>query len=147
MTRPTAGAAMGGGRAFVDATGSPVPLRGPIHTVVATDEQVGALLLEVGATVSGCAGVLDGVDAVGDARAPDPAAVAALRPDVIVTGLTDGGHDLADRAMLGRLRQIAPVIAVDLGRRAAMAADLRALLGPVQPPPLRSYGRHEDPPA
>lgn len=143
MSRPTAGAAMGGGRAFVDATGSPVPLRGPITTVVATDEEVGALLLELGATVTGCAGALDGVDAVGDPRAPDPDAVAALRPDAIITGLADGVHDVVDRAVLGRLRRIAPVIAVDLGRRAATAADLRALLGPVQPPPHRSRGRHE----
>ena len=145
MSRPTAGAAMGGGRAFVDATGSPVPLRGPINTVVATDEGVGALLLELGATVAGCAGALDGVEAVGDSRAPDPDAVAATRPDAIVTGLADGAHDLLDRAVLGRLRQIAPVIAVDLGRRAATAADLRALLGPVRPPPHRSHGRHEGP--
>lgn len=145
MSRPTAGAAMGGGRAFVDATGSPVPLRGPITTVVATDEEVGALLIELGATVTGCAGALEGVDAVGDSRAPDPDAVAAKRPDAIITGLADGAHDIVDRAALGRLRQVAPVIAVDLGRRAATSADLRALLGPVQPPPHRSRGRHEDP--
>ncbi|MDQ4118770.1 MAG: hypothetical protein M3235_17670 [Actinomycetota bacterium] len=145
MSRPTAGAAMGGGRAFVDATGSPVPLRGPITTVVATDEEVGALLLELGAPLTGCAGTLDGVDAVGDPRAPDPDAVAAKRPDAIVTGLADGAHDVLDRGVLGRLRQIAPVIAVDPGRRAATSADLRALLGPVQPPPHRSRGRHDDP--
>lgn len=145
MTRPTAGAAMGGGRAFVDATGSPVPLRGPISTVVATDPDVGALLLELGATVAGCAGELDGVDVVGDPRTPDPDRVAALRPDAIITGLADGAHDITDRGVLGRLRQTAPVIAVDLARRAATAADLRALLGPVQPPPHRSCGRHETP--
>ena len=145
MSRPTAGAAMGGGRAFVDATGSPVPLRGPITTVVATDEEVGALLLELGADITGCAGPLDGVDAVGGSRAPDPDAVAAKRPDAIVTGLADGAHDVVDREVLGRLRQIAPVIAVDPARRAATSADLRALLGPVQPPPHRSRGRHEDP--
>ena len=145
MNRPTAGAAMGGGRAFVDATGSPVPLRGPITTVVATDEQVGALLLELGAAVTGCAGTLDDVDAVGESRAPDPDAVAAKRPDAIITGLAGGAHDIVDRGVLGRLRQVAPVIAVDMERRAATSADLRALLGPVQPPPLRSRGRHEDP--
>lgn len=145
MTRPTAGAAMGGGRAFVDATGSPVPLRGPITTVVAADEEVGALLLELGATVAGCAGALDGVDAVGESHAPDPDAVAAKRPDAIITGLADGAYDVVDRSVLGRLRQIAPVIAVDLGRRAATAADLRALLGPVHTPPHRSRGRHESP--
>ncbi|WP_139323960.1 MULTISPECIES: hypothetical protein [unclassified Pseudonocardia] len=144
MNRPTAGAAMGGGRAFVDATGTPVPLRGPVRQVVATDPEVGALLVELGATVVGCAGVLDGVDEVGTDRAPDPQAVATLRPDAIVTGLAGGAHDLADPALLGRLREVAPVVAVDLERRAATAADLRALLGTVQPPPHRSLGRHED---
>lgn len=135
---------MGGGRAFVDATGSPVPLRGPVHRVVATDPDVGALLLELGATVAGCAGALAGVDAVGPDRAPDPQAVAAVRPDAIVTGVAGGRHDLADPALLGRLRRVAPVVAVDPARRAATLADLRALLGPVQPPPRRSRGRHED---
>ncbi|MEQ3550625.1 hypothetical protein WIS52_09105 [Pseudonocardia nematodicida] len=144
MSSPTAGAAMGGGRAFVDATGTPVPLRGPIRQVVATDPDVGALLLELGARVVGCAGVLDGVDPVGPDRAPDLAAVSALRPDAIITGISGGRHDLAEAALLGRLQQVAAVIAVDLGRRAAAAADLRALLGPVQPPPHRSRGRHED---
>ncbi|MEJ8280290.1 hypothetical protein [Pseudonocardia spirodelae] len=144
MSRPTAGAAMGGGRAFVDATGTPVPLRGPVVRVVATDPGVGALLRELGADVVGCAGPLEGVDPVGDERAPDPDAVRALRPDAIVTGATGRRHDLADPALLGRLRDIAPTIAVDLGRRAASAADLRALLGTVQPPPHRSRGRHED---
>ncbi|BBG04552.1 MULTISPECIES: hypothetical protein [Pseudonocardia] len=144
MSRPTAGAAMGGGRAFVDATGTPVPLRGPVQRVVATDPEVGALLVELGARVIGCAGPLDGAEPVGAERAPDPQAVAALRPDAIVTGLSDGRHDLADPAVLGRLRQAAPVVAVDLARRAATAADLRALLGAVNPPPHRSRGRHED---
>lgn len=144
MNRPTAGSAMGGGRAFVDATGTPVPLRGPITQVVATDPDVGALLLELGARVVGCAGELDGVGPVGGDRAPDPGAVAEVRPDAIVTGVVDGGtHDLADPAVLPRLREVAPVVAVDLGRRAASAADLRALLGAVQPPPHRSRGRHE----
>ncbi|ANY07466.1 hypothetical protein AFB00_15500 [Pseudonocardia sp. HH130630-07] len=134
---------MGGGRAFVDATGAPVPLRGPVRRVVAADPGVGALLVELGADVVGCAGELDGVDPVGEARAPDPQAVAALRPDAIVTGSVAGRHDLAEPAVLGRLRDIAPVVAVDLRRRAASAADLRALLGTVQPPPHRSPGRHE----
>jgi ABC-type Fe3+-hydroxamate transport system substrate-binding protein len=144
MNRPTAGAAMGGGRAFVDATGTPVPLRGPVRRVVATDPDVGGLLLELGATVVGCAGGLDGVEEVGGPGAPDPRAVAAVHPDAVVTGTVGGRHDLADPALLGRLREVAPVIAVDLERRAATAADLRALLGPVQPPPHRSRGRHED---
>lgn len=144
MSRPTAGAAMGGGRAFVDATGTPVPLREPVVRVVATDPRVGELLLELGAQLVGCAGTLDGVDPVGEDRSPDPEAVRALRPDAIVTGTAGGRYDLADPALLGRLRDIAPTVAVDLGRRAASAADLRALLGPVQPPPMRSRGRHEE---
>jgi len=134
---------MGGGRAFVDATGTPVPLRGPVQRVVVTDPEVGALLVELGARVVGCAGPLEGVEPVGAERAPDPQAVSALRPDAIVTGLRDGRHDLVDPAVLGRLRRAAPVVAVDLARRAATAADLRALLGPVSPPPHRSRGRHE----
>lgn len=133
--RPTGGPAMAGGRAFVDHTGTPVPLRGSIRRIVATDEGVAALIQETGAELVGCAGAVDGVEAVGEHRAPDHAAVAALKPDVIVTGAADGAHDLADRAVLGKLRQIAPVIAVDLNRRAAAAADLRALFGSVKPPP------------
>lgn len=143
MGRPTGGAAMGGGRAFVDATGTPVPLRGPVRHVVATDPDVGALLREIGAPVVGCAGSLEGVEQIGAERTPDPDAVAALRPDAVVTGFAGGRHDLVDPSVLGRLREIAPVIAVDVARRAASAADLRALLGPVQPPPLRSRGRHD----
>lgn len=145
--RPTAATAMGGGRPFVDATGSSVPLGGPIRTVLATDEAVGALLVNLGARVVGCAGALDGVPVAGETRAPDPASVAALRPDVIVTGAVGRAHDLADPAVVGQLRAIAPVVAVDLGRPAEVTADLRALLGPVVPPGRRSLGRHENPPA
>lgn len=143
--RVTAASAMGGGRPFVDATGTSVPLGGPVRTVLATDESVGALLVELGADVVGCAGPLDGVAAVGESRHPDPAAVSELRPSVIVTGAVGRAHDLADPAVLAALRRIAPVVAVDLDRRASAAADLRALLGPVQPPGRRSLGRHEDP--
>ncbi|MFP5019875.1 substrate-binding domain-containing protein [Pseudonocardia phyllosphaerae] len=143
MSRPTAGAAMGGGRAFVDATGARVPLGGVIRRVVATDPGVGALLVELGADVVGCAGALEGVDTVGDDRAPDPARVAQAGPDVVVTGAAGGAHDLTDPALLGLLRQVAPVVAVDLSRRRASSADLRALLGAVQPPPHRSRGRHD----
>lgn len=135
-TGPTASGALGGGRTFVDATGTPVPLRGTIRSVVATDEAVGALLIDIGAPVVGCAGELDGVPAVGSDRAPDRSAVAALRPDAIVTGTVAGRHDLAEPAVVGALRQIAPVIAVDLSRSAAAAADLRALIGDVRPPRL-----------
>lgn len=119
----------GGRRAFVDGTGSPVALPARIRRVVATDEVVGALLLELGARVIGCAGTLDGVAGVGAARAPDVRAVAELRPDVIVSGAVDRAHDLADGRLVEALRRVAPVVAVDVTRPAVAAADLRALLG------------------
>jgi ABC-type Fe3+-hydroxamate transport system substrate-binding protein len=121
----------GGGRAFVDASGQRVVPPPAIKRVVATDDGVGALLLGLGAPVVGCAGSLDGVGVVGPPRAPDPQAVAALRPDVIVTGAVDGAHDLAGTGLADALRRVAPVVAVDVTRPAAAAADLRALLGPV----------------
>ena len=138
--------ALGGGRSFVDATGTPVPLRGPIRTVVATDPEVGALLVEIGATVIGCAGVLGEVPGIGDERRPDTREVAALRPDGIITGTRDGRYDLADPAALAALRRTAPVIAVDLARSAVARAELRALLGPTGrtpapvPPPVDPLG-------
>jgi prevent-host-death family protein len=124
---------MAGGRSFVDATGTPVPLRGAIRRVVATGSDVGELLVELGATVVGCAGPLDGVTSVGEHRAPVSQEVAAQRPDIIVTGTVDGRHDLADPATAVALGRIAPVIAVDLARSggAVARADLRALLGAV----------------
>lgn len=79
----------------------------------------------------GCAGVFDDVEVVGEPRAPDPGAVAALRPDVIVSGAVGGVHDLVDAGLVEVLRQVAPVVAVELGRQVVAAADLRALLGPV----------------
>jgi ABC-type Fe3+-hydroxamate transport system substrate-binding protein len=121
-----------------------VPLRGPSCGWWRPTPGWGSCCWSWAPSWVGCAGALDGVDAVGDDRSPDPQAVRALRPDAIVTGTADGRYDLADPALLGRLRDIAPTVAVDLGRRAASAADLRALLGSVQPPPLRSRGRHED---
>lgn len=132
----TTGGAMGGGRSFVDATGTPVPLRGPIRTVVATDPEVGALLVEIGASVIGCAGRLGEVPGIGDDRRPDAREVAALRPDGIITGMRDGRHDLADPAVVDALRRTAPVIAVDLARAggAVARAELRALLGPTGRP-------------
>lgn len=85
----------------------------------------------VGADGVGAVGVgVDGVAVVGAARAPDPRAVAGLRPDLIVTGAVAGAHDLVDRGLVERLRRVAPVVAVDTGRPAVAAADLRALLGP-----------------
>jgi prevent-host-death family protein len=135
---------MGGGRSFVDATGTPVPLRSPIRTVVATDTEVGALLVEIGATVIGCAGRLGDVPMIGDDRRPDARAVAALRPDGIITGTRDGRHDLADPAVVDALRSTAPVIAVDTARAAVARAELRALLGPTGrpavPPPVDPLG-------
>lgn len=139
----------GGRRAFVDATGTPVVPPPRVRRVVATDDAVGALLRDLGAplvggtapaaggigggTGSGADGVgvgVDGVAVVGAARAPDPRAVAGLRPDLIVTGAVAGAHDLVDRGLVERLRRVAPVVAVDTGRPAVAAADLRALLGP-----------------
>lgn len=132
----------GGRRAFVDATGTPVGLPAAIRRLVATDAAVGALLLELGGPLVGCAGPLDGVADVGAPRAPDPAAVADLKPDLIVAGAVDRAHDLRDSALVAVLRRVAPVVAVDLGRPAAARADLRALLGPVvverrAPAPIR----------
>lgn len=116
-------------RTFVDATGTSVPLLRAVRRMVATDEAVAVLLIEAGAVVVGCAGTVDGVERVGPPRAPEPEAVAALRPDAIVVGATDRLHDLVDVRLVVALRRIAPVIAVDLGRPAVAAADLRALLG------------------
>jgi ABC-type Fe3+-hydroxamate transport system substrate-binding protein len=121
----------GGRRAFVDATDTAVALPAAIRRLVATGDDVGALLLGLGAPLVGCAGTLDDVELVGASRAPDPDAVAALRPDVIVAGAVDRAHDLADVRLVEALRRVAPVVAVDVGRPAAALSDLRALLGPV----------------
>jgi ABC-type Fe3+-hydroxamate transport system substrate-binding protein len=125
------GSGGGGRRAFVDATGTPVALPAAVRRLVATDDEVGALLLGLGVPLIGCAGTLDDIDAVGAPRSPDPRAVAAMRPDVIVTGAVDRVHDLADLRLVEALRRVAPVVAVDVGRPAVAAADLRAMLGPV----------------
>lgn len=119
----------GGRRAFVDATGASVALPSAIRRLVATADDVGALLLALGAPMVGCAGRLDGVEPVGASRGPDPAAVVALRPDLIVVGAVERVPDLADPALVDALRRIAPVVAVDMGRPAVARADLRALLG------------------
>jgi ABC-type Fe3+-hydroxamate transport system substrate-binding protein len=124
----------GGRRAFVDATGTPVALPAAIRSFVATDDVVGAMLLGLGAPMVGCAGDIDDIESVGPSRAPDPQAVAALRPDVIVAGAVDRAHDLADARLIEALRRVAPVVAVDVGRPAAAMADLRALLGAVLRP-------------
>lgn len=125
------GNAGGGRRAFIDATGASVVLPPTIRSLLATDDEVGALLIGLGAPIVGCAGTLDGVEPVGAPREPDPEAVAALRPDLIVSGAVDRAHDLHDVGLVEVLRQIAPVVAVDAGRPAAALADLRALLGTV----------------
>ena len=116
-------------RTFVDATGASVPLLRTVRRVVAADDAVAALLLDVGATVVGCAGTVEGIEPVGAPRRPHPAAVAALRPDAIIVGAVDGGYDLMDPRLVATLRQTAPVIAVDLARPDAALPDLRALLG------------------
>jgi hypothetical protein len=116
-------------RTFVDATGASVPVPAAVRRLVATDDEVAALLLGLGAGIVGCAGTLDGIERVGPPRAPDLAAVAALRPDVIIAGAVDRVHDLVDARLVRALWQIAPVIAVELARPAAAAADMRALLG------------------
>jgi ABC-type Fe3+-hydroxamate transport system substrate-binding protein len=116
-------------RTFVDATGTSVPLLRAVRRLVATDEELAALLIGLGAVVVGCAGAVDGIEPVGPPRAPDPAAVAALRPDAIIVGATDRVPDLADEQLVVALRRIAPVIAVDLARPAAAVRDMRALLG------------------
>lgn len=139
----------GGRRSFVDATGTPVPLPPVIRRVVATDEVVGALLLDLGGPVVACAGTLDGVEPVGAPRAPDPEAVAAHRPDLIVAGARDRGYDLVDPRLAEALWQVAPVVAVDLARPTAAAADLRALLGSVvldRPAARANFDRPPGPP-
>ncbi len=126
-------------RTFVDATGASVPLPPAVRRLVATDVEVATLLLGLGAVIVGCAGTLDGIAPVGPPRAPNPAAVAALRPDVIVIGAVDRVPDLVDERLVGALWRVAPVIAVELARPAAATADMRALLGSTRdirrPPP------------
>jgi ABC-type Fe2+-enterobactin transport system substrate-binding protein len=125
------GSGGGGRRAFVDATGAMVALPPVIRRVVATDDEVGALLIEMGAPLVGCAGTLADMVVVGAPRVPDPRAVAALRPDVILTGAIGRAHDLADARLVAALREVAPVIAVETAQRITATADLRALLGQV----------------
>ena len=79
----------------------------------------------------GCAGTIGDIERVGTAREPEPQAIAALRPDLIVTGAVDRLHDLADAELVEVLRRVASVVAVDVDRPDAATADLRALFGPV----------------
>ncbi|MBW0117204.1 hypothetical protein [Pseudonocardia abyssalis] len=137
----------GGRRVFIDATGASVQLPASVRRLVATDDVVGAMLLGLGAELVGCAGTLDGVEPVGEARAPDLRAVAALKPDLIVAGAADRAHDLADARLVAALRRVAPVVAVDTGRPAAAHADLRALLGPGKAAPSTAKPPRPRPPA
>lgn len=126
----------GGGmrRIYVDAVGMSVPMPASVRRLVAADEEVGALVLRLGGALVGCGGALEGVESVGPARAPDPRAVAALKPDLILCGVVDGAHDLVDDRTIVALWRVAPIIAVDLGKPTVAEADLRALLGPAAVP-------------
>jgi len=132
-SRPILAGLVGGGggmrRIFVDHVGISVPMPAAVRRLVATDDDVGALVLRLGGALVGCAGSLDGVESVGPARAPDPRAVAALKPDIILAGVADGTHDLVEERLAITLWQVAPIIAVDLGRPSMAEADLRALIG------------------
>ncbi|GAA3249002.1 hypothetical protein GCM10017691_59680 [Pseudonocardia petroleophila] len=147
LTGAISDAGGGGRRAFIDATGASVLLPSSIRRLVATDEFVAGLLRELGAELVGCAGNLDGVEPVGEPRAPDLRAVAAAKPDVIVAGAVDRAHDLADARLVAALRRVAPVVAVDAGRPAAARADLRALLGPGKAAPSTAKPPRPRPPA
>jgi ABC-type Fe3+-hydroxamate transport system substrate-binding protein len=124
----------GGRRVFIDATGAGVALPPAVRRVVGTDPVVGELLRRVGAPLVACAGEADGLPPVGGPGRPDPVAVAGQRPDVIVAGAVDRVLAL-DGPVAAALRRVAPVVAVDLDRPAAAAADLRALIGSVAGPP------------
>lgn len=118
----------GGRRVYIDATGTGVALPPVVRRLVGADPLVVELLRELG------------VAPVGGPGHPDPDAVAAQRPDVIVVGAVDRALQLDDR-VVAALRAVAPVVAVDVGRPAEAVADLRALLGSVDyPPPERPPG-------
>jgi ABC-type Fe3+-hydroxamate transport system substrate-binding protein len=120
-----------GRRVFIDATGTGVALPPVVRRLVGADPLVVELLRAPGAPV---------VSPVGEPGHPDPAAVAAQRPDVIVVGAVDRVVRL-DPHVVAALRAVAPVVAVDVGRPAEAAADLRALLGSADyPPPERPPG-------
>lgn len=116
----------GGRRVFIDATGTGVALPPVVRRLVGADPRAVELLRALG------------VSSVDDH--PDPAAVAAQRPDIIVVGAVDRVLQLDDR-VVAALRAVAPVVAVDAGRPAEAEADLRALLGSADyPPPERPAG-------
>ena len=111
-----------GRRVFIDATGTGVALPPVVRRLVGADPRAVELLRALG------------VSPVGE---PDPAAVAAQRPDIIVVSAVDRVLQLDD-CVVAELRAVAPVVAVDAGRPAEAEADLRALLGSADyPPPER----------
>jgi hypothetical protein len=115
----------GGRRVFIDATGTGVALPPVVRRLVGADARAVELLRPLG------------VSSVGE---PDPAAVAAQRPDIIVVSAVDRVLQLDDR-VVAALRAVAPVVAVDAGRPSEAEADLRALLGSADyPPPERPPG-------
>lgn len=137
-----------GGRAFVDHAGTAVALPRPVRRLAATDAAVAALLLGVGADLAGTCNLAgldgaapEGLADLGPAGRPDPAALAALRPDAIIVAVRERAYDLPDPGLLAVLRRVAPVVGMDPGRPRAAAADLRALIGSVSPdrpvPPRR----------
>jgi ABC-type Fe3+-hydroxamate transport system substrate-binding protein len=112
----------GGRRVFIDATGTGVALPPVVRRLVGADPRAVELLRALG------------VSPVGE---PDPAAVVAQRPDIIVVSAVDRVLQLDDR-VVAALRAVAPVVAVDAGRPSEAEADLRALLGSADyPPPER----------
>jgi ABC-type Fe3+-hydroxamate transport system substrate-binding protein len=113
---------------YIDATGTGVALPPVVRRLVGADPLVVELLRALG------------VAPVGELGHPDPAAVAAQRPDVIVVGAVDRVLQL-DAPVVAALRAVAPVVAVDVGRPSEAVADLRALLGSADyPPPERPAG-------
>ena len=114
-----------GRRVFIDATGTGVALPPVVRRLVGADPRAVELLRALG------------VSPVGE---PDPAAVAAQRPDIIVVSAVDRVLQLDD-CVVAELRAVAPVVAVDAGRPSEAEADLRALLGSADyPPPERPPG-------
>lgn len=115
----------GGRRVFIDATGTGVALPPVVRRLVGADPGAVELLRALG------------VNLAGEPGHPDPAAVAAQRPHIIVVSAVDRVLQLDDR-VVAALRAVAPVVAVDAGRPSEAVADLRALLGSADyPPPER----------
>jgi ABC-type Fe3+-hydroxamate transport system substrate-binding protein len=119
----TAMSGAGGRRAFVDASGTAVPLPARVQRVLAADPGIAELLRGHGV-------IPLGEEPDGPRHDGTAASLAALGPDVILVRVQS--VDPADPARVRRiaaLRRIAPVIAFDLDRHSDTTADLRALLG------------------